>query len=202
MNKLNQKGFAALEAILIIVALLIAGGTGYYIYSANKKTSNTLNTASKVASSSPPKTTKKKPSKSKSTSSSAANGQKYLVIKEWGVELPLSNSIQDAYYTYHADGDYVRLGTKSLTAMSAMCAPDDISIAAVTRQTAVVHDANATQNDPVAYPVNATKIGNYYYSISQAQAACGNAPDDAASQQQAADIKLFKTAFQGIQATQ
>lgn len=45
----NQKGFATLEAILILVVVAIVAGTGYYIYNANKKATNVLNSASKVA---------------------------------------------------------------------------------------------------------------------------------------------------------
>lgn len=199
MKRLNQKGFAALEAILIIVALLVVVGTGYYIYSANKKANATYNAAAKSAQSSPSKTKKKNKSPN---SSSSASSQKYLVIKEWGVELPLSNGIEDAYYTYHSDGDYVRLGTTSLTAMNAMCAPDNISVSAISRQSAATHDANAKQNDSYVYPIFDTKIGDYYYGITQSQAPCGNTASDATSQQQAADIKLFKTAFQNIKAVQ
>ncbi|HZL07611.1 MAG TPA: hypothetical protein VFC50_00255 [Candidatus Dormibacteraeota bacterium] len=56
----SQRGFAAIEAILIIVAVAIIGGTGYYVYHANKKTNNTYNSATKTAQSSPSKVTKKK----------------------------------------------------------------------------------------------------------------------------------------------
>ncbi|HVX48388.1 MAG TPA: hypothetical protein VHA05_03465 [Candidatus Saccharimonadales bacterium] len=59
-TKTNQKGFAAVEAILIVVIIAIVAGTGYYVYHTNKKSSDTLDTSSKVAQSSPGKVTKKK----------------------------------------------------------------------------------------------------------------------------------------------
>lgn len=37
----DQKGFAALEAVLVIVIVAILAGTGYYVYQANNKTNET-----------------------------------------------------------------------------------------------------------------------------------------------------------------
>lgn len=45
MKTLNQKGFAAVEAILVFVIIAIIGGTGFYVYQAHSKTNETLNTA-------------------------------------------------------------------------------------------------------------------------------------------------------------
>ncbi len=92
LSNFNQKGFAAIETVLIIVIIAIIGGAGYYVYSANKKTSDTLSAASKVAQTSPAKTTKK-------TGASSSTSQKYLTIQEWGVKLPLNSTDQGAYYT-------------------------------------------------------------------------------------------------------
>lgn len=51
MKKLNNSGFGAVEAMLIVVILAIIGGTGYYVYHTSKKSNDTLNSASQVASS-------------------------------------------------------------------------------------------------------------------------------------------------------
>jgi Tfp pilus assembly protein PilV len=45
-NKLDQKGFTAIEAVLILVILAIIGGTGYFVYHATKNSNKTLDTAS------------------------------------------------------------------------------------------------------------------------------------------------------------
>jgi prepilin-type N-terminal cleavage/methylation domain-containing protein len=44
-KSLNQKGFTAIESVLVIVILAIIGGTGYYIYQANNKSTDTQNAA-------------------------------------------------------------------------------------------------------------------------------------------------------------
>ncbi len=192
---LNQKGFAAMEAMLVVVILAIVGGTGYYVYQANNKATETQNQAQTNANTAAPH--KKNEKKSK-----PATAIEYLVVKEWGVELPLSSGIKDAYYIYDSNG-YARLGTRSLTAMSAKCAPDKVGVSVLSRQTVATHNANAQQSEPSwDHPVYNTKLGNYYYGITHAQAACGNTTNSPESKQQATDSKLFDTAFNGIRAVQ
>jgi len=50
MLRPNRKGFAGVEALLILVVIAIIGGTGYFVYQSQKKTNDTLNSASKSAS--------------------------------------------------------------------------------------------------------------------------------------------------------
>jgi hypothetical protein len=52
-QRLNQRGFSAIEGLLLIIAVVLITFTGYYIYHAQKNTSATLNSASQVAKSSP-----------------------------------------------------------------------------------------------------------------------------------------------------
>jgi hypothetical protein len=88
MKKLNQKGFSAIEGLLIIIVILMIGFIGYYVWHTQKDANKTLDTATKSAqtsSSSPSKQTK-------------AADQKYLDIKELGVKFKLSDAIKDAYY--------------------------------------------------------------------------------------------------------
>lgn len=51
---INQKGFAAIEAVLIVIILAIIGGTGYYVYQANNKSTDTQNAAQTNANSATP----------------------------------------------------------------------------------------------------------------------------------------------------
>jgi type II secretory pathway pseudopilin PulG len=105
----KQKGFSLVEGLLIFVIVGVLVGTGWYVWQSNKKTDKTLNDTgnSHVVPS------KKVAEKKVET--------KYLVIKEWGVQLPLSNSISDAYYvissgSHNTDGqpNTMWLGLKSL----------------------------------------------------------------------------------------
>ena len=85
----NQKGFHALEALLILVLVGIIAGTGWYVWQSNKKTNKTLSEASSVKYSQP---TKKQTTSSKSTISTQTNTQLF-VIKEWGVKAPHSGNL-------------------------------------------------------------------------------------------------------------
>jgi uncharacterized protein HemX len=64
-NSINQKGFAALEAVLILVIAAIIGGTGYYVYQTYNKSTDSQNTAHQNAESATPHTQKDKNAKAK-----------------------------------------------------------------------------------------------------------------------------------------
>lgn len=49
LKPINQKGFAAMEAVLVIVIVAILAGTGYYVYHANNKVTDTQNAAQTAA---------------------------------------------------------------------------------------------------------------------------------------------------------
>jgi hypothetical protein len=84
----NQKGFSAVEGLLIAVIVCMLGGVGWYVWhsqqQADKAYSQTANSSVALK-------------KASSTNTSAA---KYLVIKEWGVKLPLSSDDVGANYVY------------------------------------------------------------------------------------------------------
>ena len=74
MKKLNQKGFTAIEAILILVIVAIIGGTGFYVYNSNKKSDKTSETTESTIAQSP-----------------APTEAKYLSVKEWRVKFKVSD---------------------------------------------------------------------------------------------------------------
>ena len=49
MYKNNQRGFSAVEGLLIVVIVAIIGGVGYYVWHAQKQSNNTLSTASSTS---------------------------------------------------------------------------------------------------------------------------------------------------------
>ncbi len=77
---LNQKGFAAMEAILVIVVIAILAGTGYYVYRANKNTTDTQNASHQAAESATVVTTT-----SKSAVAAGAQAKKVYInlLKEY-----------------------------------------------------------------------------------------------------------------------
>lgn len=192
----NQKGFTVVEGLLIFAIVAVIGFAGWFVYSSQKKTNDTLNKTAQgqgEAQKAIPKT----------TITPLKDQTKYLEIKEWGVEIPLSADVEDAYYTYKtiksdSYDSVAYLGTKSLTAMDAQCAPDNIGVSSVFRQSVVTHDDNEKKADPTFYEVGDVHVGNYYYGYGQAQAGCS----DSASKQQATDAALFKVAYKNIKAIQ
>lgn len=189
----DQQGFSALGVVLIVVVLGILGFTGWFMYHSQKSTNKTLGNANKVAAGSGtaianfdqclkapgsafkqtyPATCVTKAGKAFRDSSQTSH--KYLVIKEWGVVLPLSTDIADGDYavidtSVDPQSETVGLSTRSIAAASADCAANAMGISALIRQTVAVHDANVGKPNTMdaPHPVYPKRIGNYYYQYHQ-----------------------------------
>lgn len=153
----KQFGFAAIETTLILVVLAIVGFTGYYVWHSQQQTSKALDVANDTAQSAAPKKT-----------ANSTLAQKYLIIKEWGIKIPLSSDLRGAYYTYNSESKAVYLSNDSYKGTD--CAADDVSLGAISRFTAA--DKDDEGNTLLAYSPDAVKIGDYYYSYQHPQAAC------------------------------
>jgi hypothetical protein len=90
--KYSQNGLTAVKALIIVAILGIIGGVGYYVHnSQNKVNKNDSQTANSSA--------------APSTNGPAVNyksPEKYLVINEWGVKVPLGGDDIGAYYSYNS----------------------------------------------------------------------------------------------------
>lgn len=96
MKKLHNRGFAAMELILMLLIAAIIGGAGYSVYNAQKDTKKTQE--------------KTKKAQSEQAAQPAQPQDKYLEIKEWGVRFKLSADAKDAYYKLRTEdetADYV-----------------------------------------------------------------------------------------------
>src|SRR6266568_3175508 len=87
----NQSGFSAFVFLLPVLVVAVLAVGGLVVYQHHKPSS-----ATNSAATSPTQTT----SQSQNTATTqAAPTVAYLTIKEWGIKVPLSNSIKDAYYS-------------------------------------------------------------------------------------------------------
>lgn len=175
MRKLNQKGFSAVEALLVIIILLLIGFTGYYVWHSQHETNKTYASAAKTAQSSAGK--------------QAADTTGTVVIKEWGVEAPYSGSLSLSYAIGQGtDTNSAAFSSTQLTNASTDCIGRG---GAITRYSG---DADATNlggdgKTIAQYAMALDKsayahIGNYYYFFVHDQAACGDNPSATQSLQQ------------------
>ena len=166
-----QQGFAVIEAILIIVIIAIAGGTGYYVYQSNNKAADTYDAAGDSASA--------VTQSNKKGANTDSRAEKYLVIKEWNVKIPLTEAISNANYRF--ENGYVYVG---ISGAGDICSASSStgSIAAISRFTASEVDPDTNKTYLSAYDTlesayRPTLLNGYYYSLKGSQAACSD--DDA-----------------------
>ena len=107
--KRGQKGFGAVEALLILVIVGTLAAVGWYVYDTKKDADATYNKAENAA--------YKNDGPSSTSQSQEAAG--YLEIKEWGVKIALTAPIKNATYLITAiskdiPGPYAFLSTKEI----------------------------------------------------------------------------------------
>lgn len=169
LKVLNQKGFAAVEALLIVIILAIIGGTGYYVYRANSNTTDTQNAAQTAA------------------NSAVAHKAKFVTIKEWDVRAPYGGKLQ-LTYTIKDQGDVsTALFTSSeLNKQGEMCASEADFGGVITKYAGdtkfVTADGTTTDQTASAYAATLDKsdyahVGNDYFFYSSPQAACADSKD-------------------------
>ena len=91
--KKNQKGFGAVEIILIIVIIGILGFVGWYVWNAQKKTNTSLDNASK---------SQPEPQKATPKSSTTPDAS-YLKVSEWGIKMAIPSELTSVTYTIDKD---------------------------------------------------------------------------------------------------
>ena len=196
----NQKGFAAVESLLIVVIIVLIAGVGYYVWNAQKQANATLDAASKSAQSSPAVT--KKPT--------ATAEKKYFTIKEWGIQAPYNGGLT---LEYKVDSDsntalgVARTSSAQLDASGIMCKenPEYGGIIARYLSTApFLYEDGSKSGKTAAQFAQSTglpygKVDNYYYFYVSPQALCGDGQDsqDIQTQTQAA-IKAIVPHLQAV----
>jgi archaellum component FlaF (FlaF/FlaG flagellin family) len=192
--KKSQKGFAALEAVLILIIAGIICGAAYYVWHSSQKTNSILDAVNKSSDVTTKAAQKNEGNGAKSDSSQSQ--QKYLTIKEWGVKFAISDKIKDAYYTPGKKQSYFNLRVHSLDGESD-CSNGDLSVSAIERLTQ--SEYNELKNSDAAPNFQGIpKVGNYYYYITHAQYGC--AQNNSLDDQVISVEKEFTDATQSIQA--
>lgn len=191
MNK-TQKGFAALETLLILVIIAIIGGIGWYAIHTKHQTDKILSQADKISQSTPIKTPK---------SQSTALPQKTLIIKEWNVQIPYSGS--DTYsYNYDASHpDSIEIISAHLSKQYS-CTDFGAGVLDRFQGSDPVNPFYGGSNETVAESASQNsgtyfKVGNYYFSLSSDNAACSSRVLDTAQEEA---MNTFGTFVSNIQA--
>lgn len=112
MKAIKQTGFSIVETLIVIVAIAVLAGASWAVYQRTKQSVTRTDAASNPSQST-----------QQTTTTPPAPTVAYLDIQEWGIKLPLSDAIKDAYYlpdnqNHAADGTPLAMfiGLKSLDA--------------------------------------------------------------------------------------
>lgn len=165
-SKHNQSGFSVIEVLLVVLVVAALAVTGFVVYQ-HHKPSSTKNSAATGST----QTTNQQ----QNTTSTQPQTTTYLFIKEWGVKIPLSSPISDAYYvsgigSIGSDGvtNQIYLGLTSLDSSGCIAA---VSNHGQDSAPAMIFRSKPSDVDPVTnktysqeYPDGVT-IGNYFYGF-------------------------------------
>ncbi|MDB5163622.1 MAG: hypothetical protein JWS12_239 [Candidatus Saccharibacteria bacterium] len=193
MKKINQKGFSAVEGLLILVIVSVIGFIGWYVWNSNKKTTTSYNNA--AATNQAASTTKK--STSAASETAAKPTTKYFEVKEWGVKAPYDGTLtlryaigtkpyptNNAYFTSTqltaVSDPYCGIGRSGASDtqnagggyIGRYLPTDKIPAEGgeVTAQAFLSQDFKAGNSTPPSY----SKVGNYYYIYWSGQSDCSS----------------------------
>jgi prepilin-type N-terminal cleavage/methylation domain-containing protein len=106
----NERGFTALEVILVIALVAVIGGAAYYAMQARSNSQTT-----QTAKASP------KASASPSASTSGQSSGSVLNISQWGVKMTLPAGLTDLSYTLDSKNSMAMIVSKQLKGKPSSC---------------------------------------------------------------------------------
>ncbi len=165
-RRADQSGLAITQTLLIIAVVVVVGIIGGLVYRHNNKTVNN-------ATSPNPPTDQQQVANNNQTTQQPQP----LIIKEWGVQLPLSESIADAYYAPSTGGrgfdgivNQIYISVKSLDGSGCTATGNGDNHNGVLSTPAMILRTKPTEVDPVTnktypqeYPDGVT-VGGYFYA--------------------------------------
>lgn len=178
----NQQGFSAWIIVLFLMLILVLLLVFWYVRQQDtKKGQNNSTPASSSPQNASSSATQPQPS-----STNTQTSTKYLEIKEYGVKVPLSADISDAYYTSKDVGpNGIDLRVKALDSESD-CKNGDASLASIVK---VGKDETSEMLDGKKYSekMPGVTVGNNFYYLGLAQYYC--------SETQQSKIDQVRSAF-------
>lgn len=162
--KNTQKGFGAVETVLIFVVVGIIGFAGWFVWNSQKQTDKTLTDASKGSSSVSATKTSSTTSNTTDTTTTKTDTASYLVVKEWGIKIPMPSD--DSSYAYSVqDSTDIWVTSQSLNqalAAAAKSAGEACGIAGI--QVFRTTRSNNAVTDTRKY---SAEINGYVYGLAQ-----------------------------------
>lgn len=185
MSKLLQKGFTALELLLIILLIAIISGAGYYVFNQSKNDDSSKS---------------QKSDSGQQADKKAEDSQKFLAITELGIKIPLSKGIDDAYYVVKPDVPAVAYLSLNSMKDTENCAADEVSLGAISKH--VASDVNEQSGKTWGESAEGygKVIGTSAYLFSSPQAFCSDTVGGEVEAKQTAAIAAFKEATKQLQA--
>lgn len=197
----KQKGFGLVPVLMVLILVSVIGFAGYYVWNNQYKKKETTQ---QPETQKPINTNSVKPTETTKPSTSADN-QNYLVIKEWGVKIPLTSDIEDAGYTINPNGpaeteQSVWIYKKAYVDISSSC--DKLyNITRFSNPSAKIDWYGDISTLGERYKNISYKIGNYYYAPVGPQGPCGNPVGNDANPSFADQVKTnqaFSVALKNI----
>ncbi len=160
MNK-NQKGFSAVEGLLILVIIGIIGVVGWYVVNSKDKTNKTYDNSTQ-SQAEPPKVT-----------------EKHLEVKSWNIHIPVTGKLSDlevmdpmpSSYSSHGD-EFANIMAPALD-KNWKCEADSDgmkgTIGSISRTTQVKRDGPYE-------PLVTKKVGKYNYGFEKSGSNCTKDP--------------------------
>jgi Tfp pilus assembly protein PilE len=187
MNK--QKGFTAVEIIIVVVAVLVLGFIGWRVWDAQQQANREADQALQQANQQTQQNTTK------------TSGQ-FIEFKELGLKVPAKDDFKDLEYKYNnSNADYpsVVISTKSLTEKSSECGVNG-SAPALGSLTKTTKSTNEQGVALVADGEHVFKVGNAFVIYQHAQATC--TADSAVQAMVTAQANAFMEAVKQVQLAQ